>query len=176
MLSIWQYCCHQVINGILYAKCLIQRLSHRKLFINKSYYDDNVVHDDNDDGNNKHLVNTKSFNQTPRHMRAHTHTQLNIVINVYQVHAAFITRLNRLCKDFGALSSKLGKSGNNPCRATLGSTGIPHNTEERTENQALWRPEIKAAPGNGELELTDLTPEYCTQVTWLRSVPMSPDP
>lgn len=70
-------------------------------------------------------------------MRTHTHTQLNIVINVYQVHAAFITRLNRFCKDFGALSSKLGKSGINQYRATLGSTAIPHDTEERTENQAV---------------------------------------
>lgn len=49
----------------------MQCWSHRKLFTNRSYYDDNVVHDDNDDGNNKHLVNTKSFNQTPRHVHTH---------------------------------------------------------------------------------------------------------
>lgn len=84
--------------------------------------------------------------------------------------------LTDFCKDFGALSSKLGKSGTNPWRATLGNTAVPHNTEERTENRAAWRPEIKAAPGNGELELTDLTTEYCTQVTKLWSGPTSPDP
>lgn len=41
---------------------LMQCWSYRKLFINRSYYDDNVVYDDNDDGNNKYLVNIKLFN------------------------------------------------------------------------------------------------------------------
>lgn len=51
IVSIWLYYCNCVINVILYAKYLVQWLNHRKLYINKSYYDDNDAHDENDDKN-----------------------------------------------------------------------------------------------------------------------------
>lgn len=47
--------CNYIINVILYAKCLIQWLDHRKFSIDKSYYDDNDALDDNDDENNNSL-------------------------------------------------------------------------------------------------------------------------
>lgn len=66
-----------------------------------------------------------------------THTQLNIVINFYQVDAAFITCVNRFCKNLVALSSKLGKFGIKKYRPAIGSTAVSHKTEMRTEKQTF---------------------------------------